>query len=182
MTSCSLKGGYEHFREICYCLHLQGSGWMHYVLSVKFHHYENVSSHLRTCKCKCFSLEYHLQWWKVNDQHLPYYRQRHCQQEHTVTQQANREDWFGLQYDQKCVTFEDYYSNSTGQSKCRHKMMWQSLCCIQQWLHKSFLHWTYKRQKKMLVQRVISITWSNKMSKYEVWVNLLRQPYECMKI
>jgi hypothetical protein len=38
-------------------------------------------------------------------------------------------------------------------------MMWQSLCCIQQWLHKSFLHWTYKRQKKMLVQRALLFPW-----------------------
>jgi len=69
-----------------------GSRSRHYVLSLKFHH----SSHVHTCKCKCFSLEHHLQRWKVNDQHLPYDRQRHCQQEHTVAEQADREDRFGL--------------------------------------------------------------------------------------
>jgi len=81
-----------HCRGICCYRHLQVSRWRHHVLSLKFHH----NSLVHTCKCKCFSLEHHLQRWKVNDQHLPYHRQRHCQQEHTVAEQADREDRFGL--------------------------------------------------------------------------------------
>jgi len=76
----------------CCYLHLHSSRSRHCALSLKFHH----SSHVHTCKCKCFSLEHHLQRWKVNDQHLPYHRQRHRQQEHTVAEQADREDRFGL--------------------------------------------------------------------------------------